>query len=159
MRQKTKKKRIFQKRSLPSETRKDIRTLMEKRKARVKKALKSANIGAAAGFGASLHTSLSKNYSFVERVAFIPTVAATTGGIMGVARYAASGKEVKKATKLVGKGLAQVAKQNKYLRDLLGNYSYVIVDRKGNIKGTNSKRVLGIGRLRLESNKILTENY
>ena len=80
------------------------------------------------------------------------------GMILGPANtYFFSGQRVRIATKIVGNALAKEAKEDKVFGNWLKKYKYVIIDSRGNITGTNLPRILGIGRIRLSTKKILEE--
>ncbi|MDD5162975.1 MAG: hypothetical protein PHD95_02090 [Candidatus ainarchaeum sp.] len=67
---------------------------------------------------------------------------------------------IRSATKFVGKELSKEALQNQDLKTFLQSYKFVIIDRKGRIRGTDQKQVLqGVGRIRLETSRILNNWY
>ncbi len=68
-------------------------------------------------------------------------------------------EHIQQATHLVGKGLHEESKKNDALRDFLAEHRFVIVDKEGNLAGTKLPRMLRIGYLRLETNKILAGKY
>jgi len=66
---------------------------------------------------------------------------------------------IRKATYKVGAALFDDASTNKVVREFLESFRYVIIDGKGRVAGTNRKRILGIGRIRLDTKKILDGHY
>lgn len=99
---------------------------------------------------------------------------------MGVATFAGSGLlllglpkaifsnykyPVERATGLVGRSLFVDAKQNPSLVKFLKRWSFVYVNSKGEVIGTNKDRTelakgrIKLGRLRLDTNKILRGEY
>jgi len=55
----------------------------------------------------------------------------------------------------VARGLKEEAGQNPQLREFLGQHRYVFVDINGGLVGTNQSRILGLGRIRLETAALL----
>ena len=68
-------------------------------------------------------------------------------------------ENVRQATYNVGAELHKESKQNPEMMKFLKQHKYVIIDRKGRIAGTNFKRILGFGRLRMETKKIIDGKY
>jgi len=66
---------------------------------------------------------------------------------------------VREATRLVGNTLVDEANKNRQFRNFLENCEYIIIDNKGRIAATNKKMFLGIGRIRLDTRKILEGQY
>ena len=86
--------------------------------------------------------------------------AAIAAGIVSTASASLlMNSSIRRATLRAGVALRQEALDNRELREFLQPYKYVIIDRKGRIKGTNRKRMLGMGRLRLGTKKILNGKY
>ncbi len=86
-------------------------------------------------------------------------VALSRGAVLEARKRKAPG-EVRAATIAVAKGLQKdVIAKNHSVIAFLKHHKYVIVDGAGKITGTNVPRVLGIGRIRLESKKILNQKY
>lgn len=84
-------------------------------------------------------------------------IAGSVGGsVLGAAvGMAIKNEDVRLATERVGYALATEAKKNTEVKKLLNKFRYVIIDWKGNIVGTNRKRILKIGRFRLSTADIL----
>ncbi|HLC92458.1 MAG TPA: hypothetical protein VJH23_02005 [archaeon] len=70
-----------------------------------------------------------------------------------------SNDSIHRATLLLGKALGEEAQKNQPLVEFLKPWKYVFVDSTGMIAGTNRPRIAGIGRLRLETKKILEGKY
>lgn len=80
-------------------------------------------------------------------------------GIGKAAVFSFWAEDIRNCTTAVGQALGKEAKKNKELRDFLGETKYVFIDKKGNLIATNRKRFFGVGRLRLETKKILAGEY
>ncbi len=137
----------------------NVDSLLVKRSEKPSAALRGTKIVAGIGASSSFAAALCANPSFREGIAIIGSVTFVSAVMGGITGFANKSKEVARATHLVGKGLAQEAIQNKKLNKLLNHYKYVIVNKKGSIVGTNRKRFLGIGRLRLDNKKIVLGEY
>lgn len=76
--------------------------------------------------------------------------------------HLANNRKVREATKNVGKELGErIQKTDELGNDLYGflkKFTYVYINKKGEIVGTNRPRIL-VGRMRLESRKIIAEKY
>ena len=66
---------------------------------------------------------------------------------------------VRQATHNVGAALHKAVRSNGELREFLARHKYIFIDRKGRVVGTNTKGILGAGRMRLETMKILKGEY
>lgn len=66
---------------------------------------------------------------------------------------------MREATRLVGSALHEEAKKDSELMKQLASKRFVIVDSKGTLKLTNLPQVMGIGRIRLSTKKILAGKY
>jgi len=144
--------------SLSLRSKRRIEALKKHRKRRAVATAEAALAGSMLGYVAAAQA-LRKNSEFEKLLPVINACAATAAGGVGGGVYLRHSEEVKKATNLLGVALAKETKKNSQLRDFLLQYRYVIIDGKGNIKGTNSERFLKIGRIRLESKKILAGEY
>jgi len=133
-----------------------VRKLLEKRrKKRQKKARAGRILGTLMAAPVTVYELQRSGYLKEGLIAIASAYA--IGRVAGAAaRSLTYAKRIRRATRMVGEGMAQELKSNPNspLRELLKNYRYVVVDRHGNVKGTNRKRVLAIGRVRLESKKI-----
>lgn len=87
----------------------------------------------------------------------IGTIAGTVAAV-STAVHVMRGKEVKRATQEIGAALRIAAVRDQKLHAELKAYKYAYVDRKGRIILTNKNRVFGIGRMRLETEKILAKS-
>ncbi len=144
---------------MTQDTAQKISLLKESREKRVKTALLAASVGGLSGFGGQTMASLQENPSFRKGVS-LAAVWAAGGVLIGAGLgFAAHKREVQRATKLVGRALSEETKNNEAFRKWLGQRRYTIVDKNGNLAGTNRTRVLGIGRIRLENHKILAGTY
>ncbi len=110
------------------------------------------------GTGLALAEAAMDNSSFRKGAAKVLVMAAV-GAMMGFTATHGGEAMLASATKNVGVALQKELEHSTELRDFLGTHHYVYVDRKGNLVGTNRGRILGIGRIRLESHKILTGKY
>jgi hypothetical protein len=83
--------------------------------------------------------------------------AAGAGGI-----HLANNRKVREATRNVGRELGrriqESDKKGNQIHNFLQKYRYVYINRKGELVGTNRPRILA-GRMRLESKKILNQEY
>lgn len=100
------------------------------------------------------------------RRSVVPTVQATeyndrVGALktmrMSVSRYRKY--QIATWTKIVGEQLFYEAKQSPELKHLLETHRYVFIDGEGHVVGTNHNRILGVGRMRLDSRKVLSGEY
>ena len=144
-----------------------MRTLMNAREKRAEELRDTAKVvgqlSGVIGGATALGAKILYNPSFNQGVKVLAISAAGTaviGAAVGtVSRIKPEMKRVREATHLVWKGLLEAAEENRDLKSLLKRWPYVIVDKEGNIVGTNRQRFLKIGRVRLETNKILTGKY
>ena len=83
---------------------------------------------------------------------------AAGAGLGAVGRLLMRGN-VRQATHNVGAALHKAARSNGELREFLARHKYIFIDRKGRVVGTNTKGILGAGRMRLETIKILKGEY
>ena len=112
----------------------------------------------AVGVGAMANKFLNPYFSESVSKALLGAGIAALGAVAGM--HAAESSSVRKATQKVGVVLHSELKKSPLLREFLEKYSYVFVDRKGNLVGTNHKRwFLRVGRIRLESKKIIAGEY
>ena len=73
--------------------------------------------------------------------------------------YQKSKNKIKKCTIHIGSVLGEEAKRSTKLMGFLTQHKYVLIDGEGELLGTSTGRVLGIGRVRLECRKILSGEY
>ncbi|MFH0970281.1 MAG: hypothetical protein V1776_02355 [Candidatus Diapherotrites archaeon] len=134
--------------------------LLIERRIRAKGVKRMAKIAAPLSFGAFALSTFISNPSFREGLARVVAVSLGLTGYGAVLPYSFGSSFVRKATQEVGKRLGQESMHNTELKAFLGKYKYVYVDRKGRIAGTNMPRLIpGVGRIRLQSNKILAGAY
>ncbi|MFA6064979.1 MAG: hypothetical protein WCW44_00920 [archaeon] len=75
---------------------------------------------------------------------------------IGTARYR---RLINFSTRTVGNALTQELAENEELLKIVKQHKYLFIDKKGGIVATNRPRILGIGRMRLDSQKILDGTY
>jgi hypothetical protein len=151
---------------LDIEPRKAIIDLLARRRKRAREVAKGVgragiSIGAPAIIGTIREPNFRTGLSLLTVGGLFVLVAPILAIVGYRGHYGVRSKKIKQATHLIGTGLAKEAQTNNKLRELLKNNRYVIIDRRGDIRGTNrsQKCTLGIGRIRLESKKILEEEY
>ena len=133
--------------------------VIDARKERAKFIRKQSTGWAKVGGVAFAVSALATNPSFREGCTTIMH-GAGWGTIAGsIDGYNTESKNVRKATKLVGEGLFEEAQKSKILTKELLSKKYVYVDKYGEIILTNRPRVLGIGRIRLDTRKIISGEY
>jgi hypothetical protein len=133
--------------------------VLEARKRRIRGVVEE--LTPAAGIGAAWGAIIAgiKNPSFSKGCAIIAGGAATVLAINTLNEYSKGSQKVREATKLMGKGIYQEARRSQLLRDALMSTKYVYVNKDGKVVFTNRPRILGIGRIRLETKKILNGEY
>ncbi len=143
-----------------------LNRLLDKRRKRTRKAVSNTVAAGIAAVGAGIVGSAVEYKQAINDPIFRKGVALIAGfGFLAAVpmlvrvTYLQHAPIIKEANHLVAKGLAKEAQKNEKLMGLLKTHRYVIVDRKGDIYGTKRKRFLGIGRIRLESQKILDGSY
>ncbi|MFH0715063.1 MAG: hypothetical protein V1977_04890 [Candidatus Diapherotrites archaeon] len=136
-----------------------IERLKQERVERVKGMKDSAKYYSKTGGFLGTVAALTYNPSFREGVSLVATI--TAGGAIGGAaqEFANQAKKVNKATKLVGRGIGEEAQKNQNLYAFLKKHRYVYIDKKGRVIGTNRGRILWMGRMRLDTRKILLNEY
>ncbi len=145
------KKRFRGEKDFATKTKEEMRLLLEERRLRKKDTI-LAVIGIG-GAGAGVFT------LFKPTLKHALAAAIAAGLPAGTAKYMQESRKVKEATKRVQKVLVDEAQENPDLVKFLKKYKYVIIDRNGNIAGTNMPRLLGIGRIRLSAKKIIEGKY
>ena len=147
---------------LSSQARRTIKVLKGYRKRRLKWTAGGALTGTVMGlYGGIQGLKNSKDFmrDFLRMAPIIAMCGAAAGIGVGGGMYMRHSEKVKKATMVVGHALGKEAKKNSSLKDFLIQYPFVIIDAQGNIRGVYRKRFLKVGRIRLESEKILAGEY
>lgn len=134
--------------------------LLKARKNRSKLGNKMAKQGAGVvGSIAGIRNVVLENSSMRRGLAQV-LVTAIAGAAAGKwFAYGASSIDITNATERVGVALHEEVPHSQELKRFLGSWRYVYVDGKGNLVGSNVGRFLKIGRMRLETNKILAGMY
>lgn len=114
-------------------------------------------------FGAeALAKTLWNNESYSEGIRQLAYTGADVATVVAGVSYLRPKENggIQRATRLVGVGLCQeVKKNNQELIQFLKQHKYTIIDRNGEIAGTNRKRFWILGRIRLDNQKILHGEY
>ncbi len=148
-------------RTADAEIRRRVRDLQLARKPNRKDVLLGSGVlSTTFALASSVAESLSHNTSFALGVTMIGSATALGVAAGPAVERVASNPGIRKATQLVGSSLSSLAKKNAELRAFLNAHRYVYVNGKGQIVGTNMPRLIpGVGRIRLESKKILARDY
>lgn len=136
-----------------------IDELLNARKNRTKTGNRSGRItGAVLGAYSVAHNVILENSDMRTGVARA-LVAAAAAAALGKGFGHANESRVANVTEQVGFALHEEVPHSPELKRFLGSWRYVYIDRKGNLVGTNVGRFLKVGRMRLETNKILAGMY
>ncbi len=135
-----------------------IEYLKSHKKNRFKKSVKTSAITGTTALAAGFGGSFMNNHGFQKSLAI-----ALASGIFGVSVGAREvfkehSSQTKKALQEVQASLKKEAKMNPAFNNFVHQYKYIFVNRKGNIVGTNRKRInlagVKLGRLRIETEKL-----
>ncbi|MDD3160284.1 MAG: hypothetical protein PHQ98_04910 [Candidatus ainarchaeum sp.] len=108
----------------------------------------------------SLHlTMMYLDRRLADKIACLTAGIAIDGIVRFSRTYAQESKKVKEITHQIGKLLAIESEKNEKFKQQISSKKYLFINNSGEIVLTNQPRILGIGRLRLETKKILNRAY
>ncbi|MDO8537833.1 MAG: hypothetical protein Q7S21_03015 [archaeon] len=145
------------------ESKKSFQNLLSERNIRKNKviaaSLTAGTMGILVGPGASFALKLKNVFPELEAISLASGAILGIGGTLGT--HAHSTPKIRKATFMVGKALGIEEKINTALHIFLGQWTYVFVNKKGELVGSrvNVPKLFGFGYIRLESKKILNGTY
>ncbi len=135
-------------------TKASLSELLKSRGGRATRFFSAAKAGAKAGVLIAGVAAYRQNPSFRRALAGIIGGSVLGAVLVAGASFKKNSRMVKEATGKLKEALVAEAADNTSFRFFLAQWPYVFIDKKGMITGSNSERVLGIGRLRIKSTEI-----